>query len=296
MRFLIVGDLHGNIPRLHFKEFDAIIAPGDFCSDAAKKYMFQAVKERIDDPKAARPWYDIAGRARSKAMVKKSLRDGRRILERLDKIGVPVYIVPGNWDWAGEGKGWVYVNKNYFPTLTRGLRNVIDAYHRRIDACECEIIGTGIHSGPEYPQTKDELKRFTPARLRKMKHEHDRERKHLAGLFRKAKKPVVFISHNVPYNTKLDRINSPASPRNGQHFGSVLARELVKEFCPVVCIGGHMHEHFASQRLGKTVCINAGHGPDVNVLLELDGNKIKRLEFYDGKKQHATREGVKRKA
>ncbi len=33
MRFLIVGDLHGQMPKIHFKEFDAIIAPGDFCPD-----------------------------------------------------------------------------------------------------------------------------------------------------------------------------------------------------------------------------------------------------------------------
>ena len=35
-KFLIIGDLHGNKPLIHFKDFDAIIAPGDFCSD---KYL-----------------------------------------------------------------------------------------------------------------------------------------------------------------------------------------------------------------------------------------------------------------
>ena len=31
VKFLIIGDLHGNKPKIHFKDFDAIIAHGDFC-------------------------------------------------------------------------------------------------------------------------------------------------------------------------------------------------------------------------------------------------------------------------
>ena len=38
-KFLIVGDLHGQIPKIREKKFDAIIAPGDFCSDELKKYI-----------------------------------------------------------------------------------------------------------------------------------------------------------------------------------------------------------------------------------------------------------------
>lgn len=30
MKLLIIGDLHGNKPKIHFKDFDAIIAPGIF--------------------------------------------------------------------------------------------------------------------------------------------------------------------------------------------------------------------------------------------------------------------------
>jgi aspartyl-tRNA synthetase len=45
MRFLVVGDLHGNKPNIHFKDFDAIIAPGDFCSDAHRKNIFANLKK-----------------------------------------------------------------------------------------------------------------------------------------------------------------------------------------------------------------------------------------------------------
>ena len=51
MKFLIIGDLHGNKPKIHFKDFDAIIAPGDFCSDKymrplIKRYMKYVIKNK----------------------------------------------------------------------------------------------------------------------------------------------------------------------------------------------------------------------------------------------------------
>lgn len=57
-KFLIIGDLHGNKPIISTKEFDAMIAPGDFCSDNLRKYMFKALKRRLKT-KGEVKWYDI---------------------------------------------------------------------------------------------------------------------------------------------------------------------------------------------------------------------------------------------
>ena len=46
-------------------------------------------------------------------------------------------------------------------------------------------------------------------------------------LFEKAKKPVIFLSHNVPFNTPIDQIVNKESPRNGDHFGSLIAMQLL---------------------------------------------------------------------
>jgi len=55
-KFLIIGDLHGNKPKIYSNDFDAIIAPGDFCSDALRKYMFQAQKYYIKNPEININW------------------------------------------------------------------------------------------------------------------------------------------------------------------------------------------------------------------------------------------------
>ena len=112
MKLLIIGDLHGNKPKIYYKGFDAIIAPGDFCSDEARTFMFEALRQRMKNPKSKVKWYDLAGKTKSKEMINKSLKDGRIILKQLDSYGVPVYIVPGNWDWTPEkDSNWSFLKR-----------------------------------------------------------------------------------------------------------------------------------------------------------------------------------------
>jgi len=283
MKFLIIGDLHGNKPEIFFKNFDAIIAPGDFCSDAPRQYMFQALKAELQDAKSKVTWYDLVGKKEAKTMVKKSLADGRRILEFLNAFDVPVFVVPGNWDWTGSGEKWNFLRKNYWLELIRGLKNIVDVHHKIVSVDKYMVIGHGITSGPEYPQTKEEVELLKKKReLAKTRRAYESQKGVVSALFQQATKPVIFMPHNVPYNTPIDQINNPQSPRNGQHFGSLIAREMIDYYQPLVCIGGHMHEHFTSCMLGKTICINAGFGSFVNVWLELEGTVIKKLEFHKG--------------
>lgn len=281
MKFLIIGDLHGNKPEIYYRGFDAIIAPGDFCSDALRTYMFQALQEKLDNPQSKVTWWNLLGKKQAKAMVEQSLIDGRKILEHLNSFGVPVYTVPGNWDWTKEHdyKDWKYLQQDHWKRLLRGLNNIHDLHLHFLDIGEYQLIGHGIMSGPEYPQHQEELQRFTKVQLLKKKRQYAQRSKKLDVLFQQATKPVIFLSHNVPFNTPIDEITDSISPRKGYHFGSLLAREMIDNYQPLVCIGGHMHEHFTSHQMGKTTAINAGFGSYVNVWMELDGNKIKKLEF-----------------
>lgn len=278
MKFLIIGDLHGQMPRIRFKGFDAIIAPGDFCSDALRTHMFRAMRRNMKNPDKPVHWYNLVGKKHARKMVLKSLADGRRILEFLDAFGVPVYTVPGNWDWTG-GSAWKFLDKNHWKDLKKGLRNIVDVYHRRVSVNGFDIIGHGITSGPELPV--HHFKDMTAVQRRNAKRQYQRLRRPVAKLFRR--KPTIFLSHNVPYNTPIDRITDKKSPRYGMHFGSYLARDMIETHRPLVCVGGHMHEHFRACRLGRTTCINSGFGPHVNVWLELSGKRIKKLKFYRGR-------------
>ncbi len=281
IELLVIGDLHGNKPKIHYKNFDAIIAPGDFCSDASRKYMFQALRERLQNPDSKVEWYDLIGKEKAKNLIKKSLSDGRKILEKLNYLNIPIYIVPGNWDWTKDkDSDWNFLKQDHYKTLVKGLPNIIDVHHKIVKIDDYQIIGHGISSGPEYPQYKEELKNLKPKELIKKKAEYNIDFKKISSLFKKASKPIIFLSHNVPFNTPIDKITNKESPRYGYHYGSLIARKIIDKYHPLICIGGHMHEHFTKCKIGKTTAINSGFGSNVNVLIELSGNKIKKIEFH----------------
>jgi Icc-related predicted phosphoesterase len=282
MKFLIVGDLHGQKPRLYFKDFDAIIAPGDFCSsDDVRKFDFQVIKKRMQNPNYKIKWYELIGKERAIRIVKKSFRDGRKILKLFDSMNKKVYIVPGNADFfLNKREKWRFLYKYDYKKLIKGLKNVVDVHHKIIDAGKYQIIGYGTSSGPEYPQYKEDKKMFSKKELKEKKVRYEKTLKKISSLFEKSTKHIIFLSHNVPFNTSLDKITNKESPRNGWHYGSLVTRKIIEKYQPLVCIGGHMHEHFGKCKIGKTVCINAGFGSNVNTLMELEDNKIVKLEFH----------------
>ena len=289
-KFLIVGDLHGNRPKIYFKDFDAIIAPGDFCSDAPRKYMFQALREKLEK-KSKVEWYEIVGRKKAKKMIEKSLLDGRKVLEYLNSFGVPVYVVPGNWDWTkDESSGWDFLRQDHYLELIKALPNIVDVHCKIINLGDYQIIGYGECFAPEYPQYEEDLKLFSRKELKRKRENYERILNKISALFEKASKSVIFLSHNVPFNTPLDKITNKNSPRYGYHYGSLVVREIIEKYQPLVCIGGHIHENFGKCRIGKTICINSGYGANVNTFLELSGNKVKKLEFCKGAKMHVSSE------
>ena len=309
VKFLIIGDLNGNKPIIHFKNFDAIIAPGDFCSDKYHRKLVNAWMKAewnkgrakmVDFDKFCKNTLKLTSQD-LKSFQKKSLDRGREILEFLNSFGKPVFIIPGNWDQSIKGgeksakkvhielmnrHKWFsspYTNKK----LTKGLKNVYDCQLRGFSFAGYNFVGYGITSVPELP----EQKHWTLKKLKKKmtKGQWNLVKKSYAELLKKVeapylrlnkKQPLIFLSHNMPYNTSFDKIKKKGSPVNGKHYGSMIARDFILKHEPLVCIGGHMHEYFGKVKLGKTIVINGGFGAKVNTFLEVEGNKIKKVKFY----------------
>ena len=109
-----------------------------------------------------------------------------------------------------------------------------------------------------------------------------KHKKILEKLFNKFRKEnknrkVIFVSHNVPYNTKLDKIGMKAHKSvRGKHYGSKIVRKIIDKYQPVLHFGGHIHESKGTQKIGKTLCINPGAAHDGNgVIVEITNKKIK---------------------
>ncbi len=89
----------------------------------------------------------------------------------------------------------------------------------------------------------------------------------------KGEKNIVLCTHLPPINTKIDLL------QNGSHIGSEAVRKIIEEFSPIVNLCGHCHEGIGEEKIGKTICINAGAVKDGNALLLGINEKNNEIKF-----------------
>jgi Icc-related predicted phosphoesterase len=309
VKILVIGDLHGVKPRIHFKDFDCIVQPGDVCSDKlvrpVYKKWFKYIKdvgvENVDV--SFEEFFDsYLGKGGYGKANKEQMKDGRKVLKYLNSFGRPVFIVPGNWDNSygstrikdmekndyNHDRIWIdwWLGKSVNKKLTKGFKNIYDCQYSCFEFEGVNFIGYGNNSGPE--KFKEKLKKHKYSKEEKIKlKEKIRELySRLENLFRMVKgKPSVFISHNIPYGV-LDIGLDKKSYAYKKHLGSTVAKDIIEKFQPLVCVGGHIHEYHGKKKLGKTTVINAGFGRNVNTLIDIDEvrGKVQSVRFWDGKK------------
>jgi Icc-related predicted phosphoesterase len=280
MEILVVGDCHGEKPEIEqaAEEADVILAVGDICGDSERmrESMFAAMN-------SGKEWYDVMGREDAKKAVQTSLAQGEKVLKYLNSFSKPVFVVPGNWDWDGRDEAWEFLAENRFQDLIEKFPNIHNINREKFTDSDYSYIGYGPCSGPEIPQYEDDRPE-DEGEMQEIKEEYRREKQSLEELFRDAEKPAVFLSHNVPHGTSLDRIENPDSPADGRHYGSIIVEELIEEYQPVLSVAGHIHEGYGHEKIGDTLAMNAGLKSCVSIAL--DGGKIRNVEFHPSREDY----------
>jgi len=80
---------------------------------------------------------------------------------------------------------------------------------------------------------------------------------------------VIVVSHDPPFNTKLDRIYS------GEHVGSLALREFILIRKPIIVACGHIHEGRGIDKISDSIIVNPG--PTFNgycALAEINENQV----------------------
>jgi uncharacterized protein len=79
----------------------------------------------------------------------------------------------------------------------------------------------------------------------------------------------LMVCHTPPYDTRLDRL------MNGRPVGSPAVRHFIEAHQPDVALVGHIHEGRGTDRIGRTVVLNAGALRDGGyVVVEDDGRGL----------------------
>ncbi len=304
MKLLIIGDLHGRKPIIKVRDFDAIVLVGDICDDKKIGPLYKEwFKELKLNPKASfeEVAFEKVDKREYRKMEKESLLVGRKILKYLDKFGKPIFMVAGNWDQSFGKTRIKNPDKNYYNQLkyfldshlgsrinlqlTKGIKNIKNCMFNCIEFKEVNFIGYGLSRGPERIR-KNKEKEIGEAKFDKLKKSYKKVGDKLSNSYKKRKNknlPTFFITHNIPYGTKLDIGKDKKSYAYKKHLGSTIARDFCRKFRPEICVGGHVHEGKGKDKIGKTVVVNPGYGKDAQVLIEIneEKRKIKRVKFIE---------------
>lgn len=278
MKILAVGDFHGKfpswIPKVVKKEkIDIVVSNGDYMTFTLRKEFFEHVWHSGSDKEL----WEYVGKKKFKESEMKDVGAAERVFKKLSKLGIPVFSVVGNndrtkWEdaidqtYKAKGKkkwAWPYEDRVIPLFKKHGIVDINYSYARFGDYI---ILGGGPSSFPGRVKSKN----------------YKKLRKKLDKLFHKFRKEnkegkVIFVSHNVPYKTRLDKITAKDAPESakGRHYGSKLVRRVIESHQPLVHLAGHIHEGQGKQKLGKTLCVNTGGTHDGEcAIVEIKGKSV----------------------
>ncbi len=207
-------------------------------------------------------------------------------MKQLNKLS-KVIGVTGNWDPINYAEiGFEKRKENYskqFKKLTKQLKNI-----RIIDFKNYKFRGYNFIGYPRstYPgkvtqhitkKFKEKYKKEAKKIFNKIKKDNE---KYYKGVRNKFNKNNIFISHNCPYRTKLDKLKR--GPSKGEHYGSWLVKKVVRELKPFLVICGHIHESRGKQKTYSSLIINPGAAKNNEAaIIELDDKKrkVKSIKF-----------------
>jgi Icc-related predicted phosphoesterase len=283
MKILAIGDFHGRFPNkvnsiINKEKIDFALSVGDFFPWSMKntffKYCFTTDKNL----------WEVLGKEKYKKLTLKDLKEGdKKVLSKLNSLSVPVFTTIGNYDAAHINDqyyskrwktSWKWAEQDFLSTLLKKYPNIKRADYSFVKFKDYIIIGGYGHSSPG--SVKSKAYKDHKRKLDKLFNKFKRENK---------EKKVIFIFHNMPYNTKLDKITSKKADKSvrNKHFGSKMTRKIIDKYQPILGIGGHMHENTGTCKIGKTIVLNPGAAVDNRfAVIDIDeaNKKIKRIKFF----------------
>lgn len=293
MKLLVIGDFHGKFPKkfetlIKKEKIDLVVSLGDYPPFHYRKLWFKHCYGKDVE------LWEFIGKAKYKKLLVKDLKMAENALKKLNKLSVPVYTVLGNVDYPDVDDIIDYSKKRIKsqPNFDRKevlakrmkkYKNIHRFDYKALKFQDYVFIGMRGHSIPGHVKSKG---------FRKYK-------KILEKLFKKFRKEnrerrIIFVSHNIAYNTKLDKLalkplkkvlkghfgKEIRKKKLAKHYGSKMARRIINTYQPILHLGGHIHEAWGKDKIGKTILINPGAAHEGRVaVVELGEGKVKKIRF-----------------
>jgi Icc-related predicted phosphoesterase len=253
MKILVIGDLHGELPKnLPKKNIDLILLTGDLGkADLMRKMFFEKEKRK----KQGLSEIKYASVQKKKAFME-AYNSTMKIIKTLRKIA-PVFTIFGNVESSNfETKKKAKKLKLKLPFLSNDLKKIEGV--KLINNLFVNFEGVKI-GGLEYFVDVSWVKEFRPVdfknEMKSAKIETDKAKK----VLKEFSEIDILICHQPPYGI-LDKINFPGAPKywEGKHAGSKAILDYISKEQPRYVFCGHIHEAKGEKKIGKTKIVNLG--------------------------------------
>ena len=171
-----------------------------------------------------------------------------RIVSSLEKHNPNILAVGGNCDQQAV--------EEYLHLCEIAL----DGRCRTVDGVAFAGLGGSLPGSGTTPNESPESE--FAARLEELKSQIDRDG------------PLVFVSHQPPWGTKLDTVSAD------RHTGSKAIRNFILETQPILALSGHIHEAATTDTLQDTTLINPGpFARGRYAYIEIEDNTVKTAQL-----------------
>jgi len=269
MKILVLGDFHGKFPKklkdkIKKENADLVVSLGDFFPFSYRKIWFKHCYKNDTE------LWEVIGKKKMKELIKKDFKCGEKVLKKLNKIKIPIISITGNLDYTKwrdaydvKKPKWSYFHQDFFSKIIKKYKNIKIFDYSFVKFQDIVFIGMATSTFPGKVKSKN----------------YKKMRRRLDKLFEKFRnEKVIFVSHNVPYKTKLSKINSKKGPKEvqGMEKGSKLSRRIIEKYQPLLNFAGHMHENQGKCKIGKTLVVNPGAVVDGKcAIVNLEKGKMK---------------------
>ncbi|MBD3253161.1 hypothetical protein GF386_05490 [Candidatus Pacearchaeota archaeon] len=274
MKILAIGDFHGKFPGklkklVKNEKIDFIFSTGDFGgSDKLLKIIFKYFYEN---------WWERVGEKKARKLIKDDYNSGKKIINELNNMKVPVYTVHGNWDFEDRTykRRSAGFNIGKYSDIIKKKKNIVFLKKRIKNVKNLKVYGFGGFVVASVYLTNDGG--FDKKQRDKYKKEHEKQKKQL---FKKARKDIdILLAHYPPYGF-FDKVKFKGqNPMNGKHVGFKPYLEFIKKFKPKLFICGHMHEYQGKKKIGDTLVVTTGSAKQGKAaVIEIASSKSKDFE------------------
>ena len=261
MKILCIGCLHGKFPKKAYsvvkkEEISLILCPGDLADGSFMRDMEFKHWDRLHEGVSL---IDLIGKKRYRQAVEHSLKSQLDMAKKLERFKLPVLLISGNHDiqlgdispknkkrYKKYALEVLAHHSKYIHFLQVGVAN----FHGQEIGC---ISG---YRAPAHKGITHHEGRSSPI-ISLTNRMWDLQLKTIFKNFTN-KKEAIFMCHDPPYKTKLDKVRNKASPMDGKHLGDEYVLRYLKKYQPKFVVCSHMHENQGKVQIGKTTVVNCG--------------------------------------